>query len=118
MPVTEITSETQFNQYLNNTSGNKYLFVDFYAQWCGPCKRVAPFIHILSEKYTNVTFLKVDVDECDSLSHKYKVSAMPTFLIFDVGNPKPHEPIVGADTNKIKNALEVLTKDFEPSTNF
>lgn len=40
------------------------LFVDFYADWCGPCKMVAPTVEALSNKYPDVTFLKLDVDAC------------------------------------------------------
>lgn len=121
MPVTEITSEAQFNEYLhnkNNTHNATHLFVDFYAEWCGPCKRIAPFIHKLSEKYTSVAFLKVDVDTCESLSKKYGVRAMPTFITFTVGNETASKPIVGADTKKIEDALIMLTTTIKVSEDF
>ena len=40
------------------------VFVDFFAEWCGPCKMVAPLLEELSSQYTNVIFVKVDVDQC------------------------------------------------------
>ena len=121
MPVTEITSESQFNEFLHNTNNihtATHLFVDFYAEWCGPCKRVAPFIHKLSERYPSVAFLKVDVDGCDSLAAKYEVRAMPTFLVFTVGNSKASKTIVGADTKKIEDELMMLTTTIKPSEDF
>lgn len=118
MPVTEITTELQFNNYLNDTTGNRYLFVDFYTQWCGPCKKVAPHIDKLSEMYTTVTFLKVDIDKCRSLADTYNIKSIPTFLIFKVGRPTPAEPIIGADIKKIENALKVLTTNMTLSVDF
>lgn len=118
MTIIEITSELQFDELLNCASTNKYLFVDFYAQWCGPCKRIAPHIHKLSETYSNVTFLKVDIDECQELAERYNIKSMPTFLIFTVGKPNPSEPIIGADTRKVENALKVLTSNIIPNDDF
>ena len=58
MPVIHITSEQHFNEELKN---NKYVVVDFFATWCGPCKRLAPELEKLSnsEDFKNVKFLKV-----------------------------------------------------------
>jgi len=118
MPVYEITSESQFNNYLNDTTGNKYIFVDFYTQWCGPCKKISPHVDKLSEMHSKVTFLKVDIDKCRSLADTYKIKSIPTFLIFKVGRPEPSEPIVGADIKKIENALKILTTNMELNEDF
>ena len=120
MPVHEITSESQFNNFLNDTKGNKYIFVDFYTQWCPPCKKIAPHIEKLSEMHPRVTFLKVDVgnEKFQSLSAKYSIGSVPTFLIFKVGVEKPTEPIIGADTKKIETALQFLTTDMEIKSDF
>ncbi|ELK24579.1 Thioredoxin [Myotis davidii] len=47
-----------------NSAGDKLVVVDFSAAWCGPCKMIKPFFHSLSEKYSNVVFLEIDVDDC------------------------------------------------------
>ena len=113
MPVTHVTSENEFNTLVTTHS---YTFVDFYADWCGPCKRIAPTLEKLSEEYKNVLFLKVNVDELESLSGYYKIRAMPTFLVFEKGhldekgNPKAKfEPVAGASEDKIRNLLKVAT---------
>ncbi len=56
--------------------------IDFYANWCGPCKKFAPKFEDLSKKeeFKSVTFLKVDVDENELLSQKYDISSLPTFV--------------------------------------
>lgn len=71
--------------------GNKGVtFVDFYADWCGPCKMTEPIIKDLSEssKYKDkVTFVKVDVDTNQGLAGQYSVFSIPTFIIFKDGTP-------------------------------
>ena len=62
------------------------VLVDFYATWCGPCKMTGPIIEQLTEEVKNVKFVKVDVDQNQELSSKYKVFSIPTFLIFKDGH--------------------------------
>jgi thioredoxin 1 len=61
------------------------VLVDFYAQWCGPCKMTGPIIEQLAEEKKEVKFFKVDVDQNQELSSKYQVFSIPTFLIFKNG---------------------------------
>ena len=61
------------------------VLVDFYAQWCGPCKMTGPIIEQLAEEVNNVKFVKVDVDQNQELSSQYQVFSIPTFLIFKDG---------------------------------
>ncbi len=64
----------------------KPVFVDFYAEWCGPCKMTSPIIDELSEEIKEVTFVKVDVDSNQDLASQYSVFSIPTFMIFKGGN--------------------------------
>ena len=59
--------------------------VDFFATWCGPCKMLAPVLEELSNEETEVTFLKVDIDEEELLAEKYNIQAVPTVLVFKDG---------------------------------
>ncbi|MCR9066797.1 MAG: thioredoxin [Cytophagales bacterium] len=77
--------------------------VDFFATWCGPCKRIAPDLETLSELEQTVIFMKVDVDELEDLAAKYDVSAMPTFLFFK--NGEKVADIVGANFQGIKDKV-------------
>ena len=61
------------------------VLVDFYAQWCGPCKMTGPIVEQLAEEMKEVKFVKVDVDQNQELSSQYQVFSIPTFLIFKDG---------------------------------
>ena len=61
------------------------VLVDFYADWCGPCKMMAPAIEKMSEEVTNVKFGKVNVDENMNLAEKYNIMSIPTLMIFKKG---------------------------------
>lgn len=64
------------------------VLVDFYADWCGPCKMVAPIIEELSQENPEMIFGKVNVDESPKLAVKYNVINIPTLIIFKDGKEK------------------------------
>ena len=71
------------------------VLVDFWAEWCGPCKMIAPIVDDLSEEYDGIVeFAKVDVDTNPSTAMAYGVRSIPTLLIFKGGEPV--DQIVGA----------------------
>jgi thioredoxin 1 len=70
-------------------SSDKTVLVDFYADWCGPCKALAPTLaEIANEQSEVTTIVKVDVDASQDLAAKYGVRGMPTMLIFKNGEVK------------------------------
>ncbi|KAI0975501.1 thioredoxin-like protein [Xylaria arbuscula] len=84
---------------------------DFYADWCGPCKMIAPTFESLSTKYTKpgkITFCKVNVDNHQPIAQSNGVSAMPTFLVFKSGSVI--ETIKGANPPALTAAVEKAVK--------
>ena len=70
------------NEVLNN---NGVALVDFYADWCGPCKMVAPIVNEIANERSDITVGKVNVDENNSLAIKYGVVSIPTLIVFKDG---------------------------------
>jgi thioredoxin 1 len=71
------------------------VFVDFYADWCGPCNMIAPTIEALSEEYAGkVKFVKINVDNNQQLAMKYDILSIPTGMLFKNGTVK--DSLIGA----------------------
>jgi thioredoxin 1 len=74
------------DQFQNEVLNQKDLvFVDFYADWCGPCKMTSPIIEELANEVKEVKFVKVNVDENPDLASQHNIFSIPTFLIFKDG---------------------------------
>ena len=74
------------------------VLVDFYAEWCGPCKVTEPIIEELSGTMKDVKFIKVDVDANQDIASKYSVFSIPTFFIFK--NGEIQNQFVGAQSKE------------------
>jgi thioredoxin 1 len=77
-PVIELTSQN-FNQEIKN---NDLLLVDFWAEWCGPCKSMHPIFTRMAKKYKQIRFARVNVDNAQDIAMKYGVQSIPTFIMF------------------------------------
>ena len=86
-------TESDFEEMVEKS--NIPVMVDFWAEWCGPCKMIAPTLDQLAEEFDGkVLFAKVDVDSNPNLSLKFFVRSIPMNVIFKDG--KPVDQIVGA----------------------
>lgn len=77
-----LENANQFNELVSKG----VVLVDFFATWCGPCKMLSPELEKLSQE-TDVTIIKVDVDEFGQLAATYNVRAVPTLVLFKDGEP-------------------------------
>lgn len=102
--VHTITNHQEWDAKISeaNRTG-KIVVVDFSAAWCGPCKMIAPLYIELSQKYPQLIFLKVDVDEMRELSATWDVQAMPTFVF--IKNGKQIDKLVGANKPELEKKI-------------
>jgi len=78
MATVDVT-ETEFAQLIE---GNDIVLVDFWAEWCGPCKQFGPVYEQISEKFPEVVFAKVDTEAEQGLARAANISSIPTLMAF------------------------------------
>ena len=87
-------------------SSSTPVFVDFWAEWCGPCRMVSPVVEELAEEYNGkVNFVKVNVDEANEIASKYNVFSIPTLAIFNKGEIVAQQ-VGAASKESYKNMIE------------
>ena len=124
--VTPVTSSAHFRTL---TSSSTYTVVDFYADWCPPCRTIAPVFSKLADDHAvpgKLGFGKVNVDHVKDVAGKYGITAMPTFLVFEDGVPsrvqvvrkggeESVEMVRGADVVLLRGVVQALAKKVQDS---
>ena len=107
--IVTLTSST-FDETVN--ASDKPILVDFWAEWCGPCRMIAPILsEIANEQKDNLVIAKLNVDDHGDIAQRFGVMSIPTLLVFDKGEMKKR--MVGA---KGKGALlQELSEFLTPS---
>jgi len=86
MPVRKVTTSSFAREVLES---NLPVVVDFYADWCGPCRHVAPVVEHLSQEWDGkVRFAKVDIEREPRLAEAYRILSIPAVLLFEGGAPR------------------------------
>ena len=83
--ATKLTTDNTFDNDVS--SSDSTIIVDFWAEWCGPCKQIGPSLEEISdEKKDSVKILKLNIDDNQQVPQKYGVRGIPTLMIFKNGN--------------------------------
>lgn len=99
-------------EFASEIKGPGLVVVDFFAEWCGPCKGIAPKLEELSKKYPNVKFIKVDVDKVEEVAQEKGISAMPTFHFYVKGTLV--DEMKGADAAMLESKIQQHQVDVNP----
>jgi len=95
-------SDADFNE--NVIKSDKPVLVDFYADWCGPCKMIGPYLEELADEFAGkVTIAKINVDQNNVTPSQFGVRGIPTMILFENGQQK--EVIVGADPGRVREVV-------------
>ena len=87
MSVMTLTDSNYEEEVLKS---DKTVLIDFYADWCGPCKMQSPIIDEISEENSEIKVGKVNIDECPELATKYNIMSIPTLLVVKGGEVTAH----------------------------
>eukprot|EP01098_Paradermamoeba_levis_P012631 TRINITY_DN555_c0_g1_i1.p1 TRINITY_DN555_c0_g1~~TRINITY_DN555_c0_g1_i1.p1 ORF type:complete len:321 (-),score=93.78 TRINITY_DN555_c0_g1_i1:65-886(-) len=110
--VITVVKEEELKKIL--ATENKLVVIDFSAEWCGPCQKIAPVFDKLSLEHDDVLFVRIDLDAAKPLALAYGVSSVPTFLFFQKN--KKLDSFSGADADKLISLIKKY-KSFDGSLN-
>ena len=127
MSTTNITS----SQFEETVLGDGIVLVDFWAEWCGPCKSFAPVYETVSERYPDITFAKVDTEQEQQISGQLGIRSIPTIMAFRDGIQIFSQPgamgerdltelvtqIEKLDMDEIRKEIEAAAYDHEHGEN-
>ncbi|WP_224484911.1 thioredoxin [Robertkochia aurantiaca] len=100
--IFDYTTEKEWNY-----KGDKPAIIDFYADWCGPCKMVAPVLEELSDAYPDITIYKVDTEKEEELAGVFQIRSIPSLLFI----PMDKQPMMQAGALPKNTLEEVIEKE-------
>lgn len=108
--VYEIKTEEEFRKLIN---AKKMSIVDFSADWCPACSQIGPIFDSYSAIYTDIQFLRVNVDNFEEMALSAEVNAMPTYIVYESGK-MTDKRLTGADSDALNKLLRTIS-NIKPS---
>ncbi|WCJ18672.1 thioredoxin 2 [Euphorbia peplus] len=103
--VTCFHSPQEWHLHFNSLKdSNQLMVIDFTATWCGPCKFMEPQVKIMANRFSDVSFAKIDVDKLPEVSQEFGAQSIPTFVLVKKG--KEVDRVVGAKKDELLNKVE------------
>lgn len=96
----EIINELNFEEGVSQGT----VIVDFYAEWCGPCKALSKFFETAETKYPTLKFVKIDTDDNTDIASEFSIKSLPTVIVFKDGVES--DRVVGFSPAAIENLLK------------
>ena len=106
MSVIEVKNSESFKKEV--LESKKPVIVDFWAEWCGPCKMMMPIFEEASQNMPNFKFVKVNIEDCPEVAQEYGVSSIPTIIVFEDGKIKNMHIGLFANQQKLQGWAEAV----------
>jgi thioredoxin 1 len=100
-PTKSRVKHVESDEEYNALEGKEKRIIKCSADWCRPCKQIAPYFEELAAECKDTDFISLDVDECPDTAKNLNTRALPTFVVLD-GDGKELTRLVGADRGKLK----------------
>ena len=101
-----MTNKPGFSELIRS---NKPTLVDFFAEWCGPCKTMAPILSALKDRMKeSITIIKVDVDKNPAVAQQYNIQGVPTLILFKNGEIRWRQSGV-VNSSQLQQAINIYS---------
>ena len=106
MTILDIKTKQEFEKEV--LKSNKPVIVDFWAEWCGPCKMMLPIFEQAAQNMQDFKFVKLNIEDCAEVAKEYHISSIPTVIVFEKGKMKTRHVGMFPTQQKLKIWAETI----------